>query len=144
MINMMFKFSAKASEYLRSSIILTFLALIAFPFAARAEGTAIVLDLEGALGVATAEYIIGGIEQAEEEGANVVIIRMDTPGGLVSPMRDIVQSILGSEVPVVTYVSPGGARAGQRRDVYPPGEPYCCNGANDSSWRCYARFPDRR
>lgn len=90
------------------------LAIVAMPFAstpANADGKAIVLDLEGALGVATAEYIIGGIEQAEAEGAKVVIIRMDTPGGLVSPMRDIVQAILGSEVPVVTYVSPGGARA---------------------------------
>ena len=78
---------------------------------AQADGTAIRLDLDGALGVATAEYIIGGIEEAEDRGANVVIIRMDTPGGLVEPMRDIVQSILGSSVPVVTYVSPGGARA---------------------------------
>ena len=78
---------------------------------ARADGTAILLDLKGALGVATAEYIIGGIEGAEERNANLVIIRMDTPGGLMEPMRDIVQAILGSSVPVVTYVSPGGARA---------------------------------
>ncbi|HWM27397.1 MAG TPA: nodulation protein NfeD [Woeseiaceae bacterium] len=79
--------------------------------AARADGTAVVLELEGALGVATAEYIIGGIEDAEERGANIVIIRMDTPGGLVEPMRDIVSAILASSVPVATYVSPGGARA---------------------------------
>ena len=78
---------------------------------ARAEGVALELDLEGALGVATAEYIIGGIEQANAENSPLVIIRMDTPGGLVEPMRDIVQSILASDVPVVTYVSPGGARA---------------------------------
>jgi membrane-bound serine protease (ClpP class) len=76
-----------------------------------AAGTAIRLDLDGALGVATAEYIIEGIKTAEEEDAALVIIRMDTPGGLVEPMRDIVQAILGSSVPVVTYVSPGGARA---------------------------------
>ena len=69
------------------------------------------LDLEGALGVATAEYIIGGIESAQEHDANIVIIRMDTPGGLVEPMRDIVSAILASNVPVATYVSPGGARA---------------------------------
>lgn len=74
-------------------------------------GTAYVLNLDGALGVATAEYIIGGIEEAESADANVVIIRMDTPGGLMEPMRDIVQAILGSTVPVATYVSPGGARA---------------------------------
>lgn len=77
---------------------------------AHADGTAVLLELEGALGVATAEYIVGGIEDAEEAGANIVIIRMDTPGGLVEPMRDIVQKILASTVPVATYISPGGAR----------------------------------
>lgn len=76
-----------------------------------AAGIAVRLDLDGALGVATAEYIIDGIKTAEAEDAALVIIRMDTPGGLVEPMRDIVQAILGSSVPVVTYVSPGGARA---------------------------------
>jgi membrane-bound serine protease (ClpP class) len=78
---------------------------------AKADGTVLQLELEGALGVATAEYIISGIEDAEARNANLVIIRMDTPGGLVEPMRDIVQAILGSRVPVATYVSPGGARA---------------------------------
>jgi membrane-bound serine protease (ClpP class) len=78
---------------------------------AHAEDVALQLDLEGALGVATAEYIVGGIEEAAERNASLVIIRMDTPGGLVEPMRDIVQAILASEVPVATYVSPGGARA---------------------------------
>ncbi len=72
---------------------------------------AVHLDLEGALGVATAEYIIDGIEDAQEQGASLVIIRMDTPGGLVEPMRDIIQTILASPVPVATFVSPGGARA---------------------------------
>jgi membrane-bound serine protease (ClpP class) len=111
MMNVMSRFGIQAVAVMRSSIILALLSLAAFSSIARADGTAVVLDLEGALGVATAEYIIGGIEQAEELDANVVIIRMDTPGGLVSPMRDIVQAILGSKVPVVTYVSPGGARA---------------------------------
>lgn len=111
MMNMMLKFTKYTAKTFRSSRTLALVALLVISSNARAAGTAVVLDLEGALGVATAEYIIGGIEQAEEEGANIVIIRMDTPGGLVSPMRDIVQSILGSAVPVVTYVSPGGARA---------------------------------
>ena len=86
-------------------------ALLAWGSQAAADGTVFQLDLEGALGVATAEYIVKGIEQAGDEGASAVIIRMDTPGGLVEPMRDIVQAILASRVPVVTYVSPGGARA---------------------------------
>ena len=75
------------------------------------SGVAVHLQLDGALGVATAEYIIDGIESANERNANLVIIRMDTPGGLMEPMRDIIQAILNSNVPVVTYVSPGGARA---------------------------------
>ena len=82
-----------------------------WPVSAAAQGTAIELELQGALGVAKAEYLINGIENAAAEGASLVIIRMDTPGGLVEPMRDIVQAILNSTVPVVTYVSPGGARA---------------------------------
>ena len=72
---------------------------------------AVLLNFEGALGVATAEYLIGGIRDAEDSGARMVIIRMDTPGGLVEPMRDIVQTILNSSIPVATYVSPEGARA---------------------------------
>lgn len=111
MMHVMRTTAIKAVKTLKASMILTFAAIIALSSTARADGTAIVLDLEGALGVATAEYIIGGIEQAEEQGANVIIIRMDTPGGLVTPMRDIVTAILGSDVPIVTYVSPGGARA---------------------------------
>ena len=91
-------------------VVLATVALGAGPLA-HADGTAIVLDLEGAIGVATAEYIIGGIEDAEERDATLVVIRMDTPGGLVNSMRDIVTAILGSDVPVATYVSPDGARA---------------------------------
>lgn len=111
MINVMVNIAAKTAELLNPARFVVLGIFLLMSPLSHAEGTALQLDLQGALGVATAEYIIGGIEQAEEEGASIVIIRMDTPGGLVSPMRDIVQSILGSEVPVVTYVSPGGARA---------------------------------
>lgn len=92
------------------NVLLAFLILASAPIAA-ADGTAVVLELDGAIGVATAEFIINGIEEAEERDATLVIIRMDTPGGLVNSMRDIISAILGSEVPVVTYVSPAGARA---------------------------------
>ena len=90
--------------------LLAFLVLASAPIAA-ADGTAVVLELDGAIGVATAEFIINGIEEAEERDATLVIIRMDTPGGLVNSMRDIISAILSSDVPVVTYVSPAGARA---------------------------------
>ena len=98
-------------KWLRQVLASIALAGLTLSATARADGTAILLDLDGALGVATAEYIIDGIDDAQERNANLIIIRMDTPGGLMEPMRDIVQSILGSSVPVVTYVSPGGARA---------------------------------
>jgi len=78
---------------------------------AAAAGTAVRLELKGAIGPATRDYVLNGIEYAQETAANIVIIEMDTPGGLDSAMRDIIKGILGSSVPVVTYVSPSGSRA---------------------------------
>ena len=76
-----------------------------------AEDSVVVLEIKGGIGVATADYVISGIEHAEEINAALVIIDMDTPGGLMGPMRDIIQAILGSKVPVATYVTPEGGRA---------------------------------
>ncbi len=59
----------------------------------------------------TARFIERGIEQAEEMGARALIIRLDTPGGLVTSTQDIVKDIIASRVPVAVYVSPSGARA---------------------------------
>ena len=108
---LMMKIHSPSMKWLRHVLASIALAGLALSTTARADGTAILLDLDGALGVATAEFIVGGIDDAQERNANLIIIRMDTPGGLMEPMRDIVKSILGSSVPVVTYVSPGGARA---------------------------------
>jgi membrane-bound serine protease (ClpP class) len=79
--------------------------------ASAADNKVVVLEIDGGIGVATAEYMAQGIHHAAEQGAELVIIDMDTPGGLMGPMRDIVQEILGSPVPVATYVTPAGARA---------------------------------
>jgi membrane-bound serine protease (ClpP class) len=73
--------------------------------------TVVELEIKDGIGVASADYLISGIEYAEEIDAELVIINMDTPGGLMKPMRDMVQKILASEVPIATYVTPGGARA---------------------------------
>jgi membrane-bound serine protease (ClpP class) len=69
------------------------------------------LGLRGVVDPFTANYIAGGIARAETEGADAVLLTIDTPGGLDSSMRQIIQAILNSDVPVVCYVSPEGARA---------------------------------
>lgn len=73
---------------------------------------AVMLEIEGAIGPATGDYLGRNIEQAgTEEDVRLVIIRMDTPGGLVKTTRDIVQAIRSSAVPVAVWVAPEGAQA---------------------------------
>jgi len=78
---------------------------------AAAETTIHVLELRGAVGVGSADYVRRGIEHAAAAGAGLVILQMDTPGGLVSSTRSIIQAILTSTIPVVTFVAPSGAQA---------------------------------
>jgi membrane-bound serine protease (ClpP class) len=73
--------------------------------------SAVVLDVDGAIGPAAAEYIHGGLMEARRRHAAVVVLRIDTPGGLSSSMRTIISDILDSSIPVIGYVSPSGARA---------------------------------
>jgi membrane-bound serine protease (ClpP class) len=69
------------------------------------------LQVQDAIGPATSDFIRKGIAHAAEQNAMLVVLEMDTPGGLDTAMREIIQAILASPVPVVTYVSPQGARA---------------------------------
>jgi membrane-bound serine protease (ClpP class) len=72
---------------------------------------AIVLDVQGPIGPATRDFIDRSLQIAADRNAVLVIIRMDTPGGLAESTRDIVKAILNSSVPVATFVAPEGARA---------------------------------
>ncbi len=71
-----------------------------------------IITIDGIINPASSEFISKMIERAETDNANCLIIKLDTPGGLVNAMRDITQDILTAKIPVVVYVSPSGARAG--------------------------------
>jgi membrane-bound serine protease (ClpP class) len=105
---------------LRTGFKLFFLALFVIPIAAGLGGSLIaavspttveVLTVDGTIVPVIADYIDRGISQAEEDGATVCIIELDTPGGLLDSTERIVQSIMNADVPVVVYVSPKGAWA---------------------------------
>jgi membrane-bound serine protease (ClpP class) len=70
-----------------------------------------VLEINGPIGPATSRYVIRGMESAQASGSRLVVLQMDTPGGLDTSMRDIIRAILASPIPVVSYVAPSGARA---------------------------------
>lgn len=85
--------------------------LLLVPLAGAAEERIPVLVVEGVIDPVVSDYIARGLAAAEETGAEMLIIQMDTPGGLDASMRQIIKNIQGSEVPVVIYVYPNGARA---------------------------------
>ena len=75
------------------------------------QGQILLTQIKGAIGVASTEHICGVIEEAGTSGAEIVVLQIDTPGGLLSATRDLIQCILASARPVAVYVSPSGARA---------------------------------
>jgi membrane-bound serine protease (ClpP class) len=69
------------------------------------------LQLNGMINPITSQYVVGGIEDAEKEEAECLILQLDTPGGLDTSMRDIIKKMLNSTIPIIVYVSPSGGRA---------------------------------
>lgn len=95
--------------------VLSFLLLVGLlanlPVAAQAQERQVnVITVDGVISPVTADYIDFEIRRAEQEGAEVLVIKLDTPGGLMQAMRSIIKTELGSEVPVVMYVAPSGAQ----------------------------------
>jgi len=105
---------------LRTGLKLLFLALLVIPVAAGLGGSLLtaaspttveILTVDGTIVPVIADYIDRGISQAEENGATVCIIELDTPGGLLDSTDKIVKRIMNADVPIVVYVSPKGAWA---------------------------------
>ena len=96
---------------MRRLLAVFFVAIAAGLLHGEARDKAILLSVNDAIGPAITDYIERGLDKANEAGAEIVIIRLDTPGGLDLAMRSIIQAVIASPVPVAIHVAPSGARA---------------------------------
>jgi membrane-bound serine protease (ClpP class) len=98
-------------DYSRYLLLISSLLLALFLSPAWADGKAYVVDVEGTIGPVSHDLITRAIDDAESDSATMVVLLMNTPGGLDHSMRKIIAAILDSEIPVVSYVYPPGSRA---------------------------------
>jgi membrane-bound serine protease (ClpP class) len=98
-------------DYSRYLLLISSLVLALFMPTAWADGKAYVVDVDGAIGPVSQDLITRAIDDAETDSATMVVLLMNTPGGLDHSMRKIIAAILDSEIPVVSYVYPPGSRA---------------------------------
>src|SRR5690349_21852188 len=97
---------------LRIASIFAVCSLLAFTAAGQAPSTRVVaVSVDGVIHPVTVEIISDAVAQAQNEHAEILLIRLSTPGGLLDATREIIQKLNASPVPVVTYVTPSGARA---------------------------------
>jgi membrane-bound serine protease (ClpP class) len=98
-----------------NTLILSFFVLCLFVFAIQGDtqekSPVYSIEVEGIINPATAKFITESIDQAAQQGAQCLIVQLDTPGGLMESMRTIVKKILTANIPIIVYVAPSGARA---------------------------------
>jgi membrane-bound serine protease (ClpP class) len=87
------------------------LMMLISPVAAQANNSVLVTEATGVISPVLADHLEDAVEQAAANGHDALVVRLDTPGGLVASMRDIVQTFLGAEIPVIVWVAPSGAGA---------------------------------
>src|SRR4030065_2592691 len=95
-------------------IVLTFFLLFLYSspaFSEEPKREVMVITVNGVINPVSSEFIGKGVKKANEKKVEALVIELDTPGGLDTSMRNIVKDIIGSEVPVIVYVSPSGSRA---------------------------------
>lgn len=91
--------------------VLALCTLMLMPASGAAAAVVHVLPYEGVITPVASDFLVGGIESAEDDRADAVVIELDTPGGLDTSMRDIIKSMMAARIPIIVYVAPAGSRA---------------------------------